>query len=204
MPFSRIERHGTHLGKTRQRDSRVERVRRGIRWAGMLAGLGSAAAILTHVTAAPDRPPPRIVVIPGVPDAARPPVSTDASAPLGDRWASGPAATGFGDTRRFYALVRTEPRDAEWAGRTEIALRLALARDFRMDDESPLDVTCSATICEASGDLSNQAGDLRYRLRLLGMRGTTIATGPGNVHVVGVESGRSGSSFTFYFQRATQ
>ena len=62
------------------------------------------------------------------------------------------------DPAALHARIRTEARDAEWAGRTEAAIRArAMQIPLIGTNANALRVTCATTLCEIAGSIQTTA-----------------------------------------------
>ncbi|WP_141243874.1 hypothetical protein [Sphingomonas lenta] len=108
------------------------------------------------------------------------------------------------EVQRLYALFRAEPRDVHWAGKAEVALRAVLEDLLAVDDESPLDISCAATLCEISGLLGRNSPDVIRRLRSLAVSGASAENRMDEYRTIAVSTGKDGSTFTLYVRRGSR
>lgn len=110
-----------------------------------------------------------------------------------------------GNPADLSALVREEPRDAAWAGRSEAAIQASMNRVPFMDVSGPLDIRCSTSVCEVSGSAPDvlQGNDLGQYWGLLQSAIVQKPLAKNGLEMAGASYGRPGNphAFIIYFRR---
>lgn len=101
-------------------------------------------------------------------------------------------------------LVRSEPRNPEWAPKSEAAIRASMIKLPYIDLDGPLKVMCASTICEVSGSAPKMLAekDLGQFWGLLQSPIVQASLGKGGLQMGGASFGRPGNprAFVIYYR----
>lgn len=101
-------------------------------------------------------------------------------------------------------LVRSEPRNPEWAPKSEAAIRASMIKLPYIDLDGPLKVMCASTICEVSGSAPKMLAekDLGQFWGLLQSPIVQASLGKAGLQMGGASFGRPGNprAFVIYYR----
>lgn len=101
-------------------------------------------------------------------------------------------------------LVRSEPRNPEWAPRSEASIRASMIKLPYIDVDGPLKVLCASTICEVSGSAPKMLAekDLGQFWALLQSPIVQAPLAKSGLQIGGASFGRPGNprAFAIYYR----
>ncbi len=112
------------------------------------------------------------------------------------------------NTVSLYTKIRSQPRDREWAARSERAIEAALAAISNLAVDQPVRVSCAATLCEVTGGFAPGLSQEQENAAAFALQG-------GPFHEALVRSGlepyaghfgatERGGRYSLYFQRKAE
>ncbi len=101
-------------------------------------------------------------------------------------------------------LVRSEPRNPEWASKSEAAIRASMVKLPYIDLGGPMKIVCASTICEVSGSAPTMLAekDLGQFWGLLQSPVVQASLSKGGLQMGGASFGRPGNprAFVIYYR----
>ncbi|MFL0412448.1 hypothetical protein [uncultured Sphingomonas sp.] len=109
------------------------------------------------------------------------------------------------DPRTLYTKIRSQPRDREWATRSERAIGAALAAIPNLGGNEQVRVSCAATLCEVTGGFAPGLGQEQENAAALALQGGSFheALAPFGLEPYAGHFGAAerGSRYSLYFRR---
>ncbi len=109
------------------------------------------------------------------------------------------------DPEALYKRIRSEPRDREWAARSENSIKAALIPVPYLNRAKDVRVSCAATLCEVHGSLAEEANMDNRNVAMQALQGERFQNALTSAGLTIMTSSYTGSGkttmFTFYAKR---
>lgn len=109
------------------------------------------------------------------------------------------------DPEALYKRIRSEPRDRDWATRSENAIKAALIPVPYLDRAKDVRVSCATTLCEVHGSLAEEASMDNQNVAMQALQGdrfhNALTSGGLTIMTSSYTGNGKTTGFTFYAKR---